>query len=751
MLNIPVFKRNFIVMPIGTNILILLNEHNHVVLTGKFYHELFRLIDGERTYDSLMVELGNKYSLPQIMAKMGKLEKKGYIVEKETDISNEEAAWWDYLDISPGVASKNLANSAVSLTVLDPKIDELEATNILQECGLNISNDDAVIELLLVDDYLNPALENINAAFLKSGKPWLLARANGASLWLGPLFIPSESACYGCLQTRLSANRQMEAFLQRQNPEKETSTSKAAFGPSTRFGLSWLALELSKWLAAPDTDHNLHEKIITFDQISLKQQEHILTKRPQCTVCGDVKSGDPKPLVLQSSKIIDELSGGHRTQTAYNTYKRLQKHISEITGIVTHLEELSEEDNHLLHVYIAGHNFAMLKDDLFFLAINMRARSGGKGMTDYQARASAVCESIERYCGVYPQHSLVKASFNEFSKQKRVIEPTMLQGFSNTQYENREAWNLTQERPGNHRVPRVVDKNQEIAWNAAWSLTNNDFCYLPAAFCYFGHREEGKITIIADSNGSAAGNTLEEAMLQGLMEVVERDSVAIWWYNMIQRQGVDLESFEENYIPELLEYYASIQRDLWVIDVSSDLGIPAFAGISKRTDQPVEDIILGFGCHPNPKVALFRALTEVNQFLPALLYKNVDGSTSYKFPDHDAIKWWITARVADKPYLVPDPSLPLKKYSDFDLQTSNDIKVEIENSQKSIEDAGLELLAMDMSHPDIDLNVVKVVVPGMCHFWRRLGQKRLYDVPVKMGWRDTPRLEADMNPVSIFF
>jgi len=282
-------------------------------------------------------------------------------------------------------------------------------------------------------------------------------------------------------------------------------------------------------------------------------------------------------------------------------------------------------------------------------------------------------------------------------------------------------------------------------------MTKNEFCYLPAAFCYFGHRDEGKVTIIADSNGAAAGNSLEEAMLQGLMEVVERDSVAIWWYNMIQRQGVDLASFGENYIPELLEYYASIKRDLWVLDISSDIGIPSFVGVSRRTDRPVEDIIIGFGCHPNPKVALFRALTEVNQFLPSLLEKKPDGSTLYKFPDHDAIKWWLTARVADRPYLVPDPSLPLKKYSDFDYQASDDIKDQIEQSQKLIEEAGLEFLAMDLSHPDIDLNVVKVVVPGMCHFWRRLGQKRLYEVPIRMGWMDTAQLEDEMNPFSIFF
>lgn len=739
-------------MPIEDNILILLNEHNHVVLTGKFYQDLYRLIDGKRSYDELMSELGSNYSLPQIIAMMSRLEEKGYLVEKEPEIGDLEAAWWDYLDINPRQAMMNLTQATVSLTVLDPHIESGEATEILKDSTLAFTDkDDAALDIVLVDDYLNPGLEAINTAHLQSGKPWLLAKVSGTFLWLGPLFTPSQSACYSCLQTRLQANRQMEAFLQRQQENTAIRTNKALFAAGNRFGLSWLALELSKWIAAPEKEHSLVNRIITFDQVNLEQQKHTLVHRPQCRSCGDPALADPQPVVLQPSEIIDDVSGGHRTQTPYQTYSRLQKHISKITGIVTHLEELSDADNPLLHVYIAGHNFAMLKDDLFFLAINMRARSGGKGMSEYQARASAVCESIERYCGVYPQNKLVTASYNELSDNGRVIDPVVLQGFSQAQYANREAWNAVQQRPGNHRVPEMPDKDQEISWTAAWSLTNQEFCYLPASFCFFGHRDPGKVTIVADSNGSAAGNTYEEALLQGLMEVVERDSVALWWYNMIQRPALDLQSFEEKYIPQLLEYYASINRDLWVLDITSDLGIPTFAGISRRTDRPVEDIVLGFGSHPNPKVALFRALTEVNQFLPSLLEKKPDGSTIYKFPDHDAITWWVTARIADHPYLLPNASQPPTTLQDFGYQPTKDIKKEIERCQHALEQADLELIAMDMSHADIELHVAKAVVPGMCHFWRRLGQQRLYDVPVKMGWLEQPRAEEEMNAFSIFF
>ena len=47
--------------------------------------------------------------------------------------------------------------------------------------------------------------------------------------------------------------------------------------------------------------------------------------------------------------------------------------------------------------------------------------------------------------------------------------------------------------------------------------------------------------------------------------------------------------------------------------------------------------------------------------------------------------------------------------------------------------------------------MVKVVVPGMRHFWRRLAPGRLYDVPVKLGWRDQPLHESDLNPIPVMF
>jgi Uncharacterized conserved protein len=94
----------------------------------------------------------------------------------------------------------------------------------------------------------------------------------------------------------------------------------------------------------------------------------------------------------------------------------------------------------------------------------------------------------------------------------------------------------------------------------------------------FFYRGPGQIS--ADSNGCAAGNTLEEAIVQGFLELVERDAYAIWWYNRLQRPAVDLSQFNDYYVRDLQAQLADHGRRLWLLDVTSDLGVPTYVAIT---------------------------------------------------------------------------------------------------------------------------------------------------------------------------
>jgi ribosomal protein S12 methylthiotransferase accessory factor len=81
---------------------------------------------------------------------------------------------------------------------------------------------------------------------------------------------------------------------------------------------------------------------------------------------------------------------------------------------------------------------------------------------------------------------------------------------------------------------------------------------------------------------------------------------------------------------------------------------------------------------------------------------------------------------------------------------SEDLREDVRTCVERAARVGLETLVLDLTRPDVGLSVAKVTVPGLRHFWPRFGPGRLYDVPVRLGWRSTPLSEDQLNPVPLF-
>ena len=213
---------------------------------------------------------------------------------------------------------------------------------------------------------------------------------------------------------------------------------------------------------------------------------------------------------------------------------------------------------------------------------------------------------------------------------------------------------------------------------------------------------------------------------------------------------LQLVSLGDPWVDRLVEYYGSLGRSLWALDLTTDLEIPAFAALSAVEDGPREEIIFGFGAHLDARIALNRALTEVNQMIPTVL-RAPEERRRQLLPDfEDAIRWWETASLEAHPYLRAAPDLEPRTIDDFPLPDAEDLREDVLACVGRADAAGCETLAHDLTRPDIGFACARVVVPGLRHFWRRLGPGRLYDVPVDLGWLDAPRSEEEMNPVSVF-
>ena len=161
-------------------------------------------------------------------------------------------------------------------------------------------------------------------------------------------------------------------------------------------------------------------------------------------------------------------------------------------------------------------------------------------------------------------------------------------------------------------MPEPFDESTPVEWTAVWSLTAEDWRYVPTAHCYYlPPGRDAPSGPLANSNGHAAGPTLTDAVLAGLLELIERDSVAIWWGNGLRRPPVDLDRLADPAIDTLREAHAELGRDVWALDVTTDLGVPVVVAVSARRDEGAPDLLVGFGADLDVAVATRRAMTEM--------------------------------------------------------------------------------------------------------------------------------------------
>jgi bacteriocin biosynthesis cyclodehydratase domain-containing protein len=734
--------------------LVLLAENGHRLLQGEAYVRAAPLLDGCFSDDEIHAQL-ERAGIPELPAwlALSHLRALGLLVEShgEDGAQRAEAAFWESLgEDAAGVTARLRFSRAALRDVGGTGTPALR--NALEAAGV-VLRDDAErgdLTVVVADDYLDPRLRAENDAALSAGMPWMLVKLAGTVPWIGPLFVPGKTGCWACLAQRLRLNRQTETFVE----ERLGPSGKAplpAIPISLALAAEFAAFEVARRLGS-DTHEGVEGRVLALDVKTNALTAHLVTRRPQCRACGEpaaprsARNGRASAAVElpPSPKIA---AAGGRSEWPRETLARLERHVSPITGAVRSLSESVE--NGYLHV-AAAQSFPMGRYDFRVLRDNLTGRSGGKGFDPAQARASALCEALERYSGTWQgeEEAVVTASRRELGDD--AFEPAVLFGLSARQYAEREAWNQANDEPHTW-VPRPFDDELAIDWVPCTSLMRPRTRLVPAAYAYYGHPDMRHQFCSSDSNGCAAGGTLTEAVAHGLLELIERDAAAIWWYNMLQRPAVDLESFALPVMRELRELHGSQNRAFWAIDLTTDVGVPVVAAISARVDGPVEDVIYGFGCDFDPAAALSKALLEMNQSLFAVFATAAGGATRYRTDKPTARRWFETATRAQQPYLVPDPSAAPRTHDAFARFSRTDWRDDLETSVEQLWKAGLETFVLDQTRPDIGLPVCRVVVPGLCHFWRRFGTARLYDAPVRMGWQQSPKTESDLNPWFIYF
>jgi ribosomal protein S12 methylthiotransferase accessory factor len=246
------------------------------------------------------------------------------------------------------------------------------------------------------------------------------------------------------------------------------------------------------------------------------------------------------------------------------------------------------------------------------------------------------------------------------------------------------------------------------AW-LPWDLVHKDYTLPPEveAFC-------------RSTNGLASGNTIDEALAAALHELVERDATADFelaadarrdWRRILPERVAALDPGAAT----LIERIQSAGLALWLYDMTHDLSVPCvradIAEVRRMADargRPVRRLQSGRGCHLCPATAAVRAITEAAQSrLTDIAGSRDDLDLSrYETPDTGNIEH-LLAHAAD----VLDHGVTSFDYADASCPTpAGDVARLVER----LSAAGLDqVLAVDLSRPDIPVAVARVVVPGL--------------------------------------
>lgn len=401
----------------------------------------------------------------------------------------------------------------------------------------------------------------------------------------------------------------------------------------------------------------------------------------------------------------------------------LRVHCSSLTGIVQKMEATPSPT---AGAYRALGTWVSPLPESGKRPLLERQDSYGRGMTREQAELSCIGEALERYSVIYRGNErLERARMNEIEG----IDPREILLYSDQQYRAREEWN--READERYFVGEMFDPDEAIEWLQAVDLVDHAKAFAPAACSLMWYQfKEGEPEFArADTIGCGSGWTWTDALAHALFEWVERDAMAIWWYNQIPRPAIDIASLETPELLKICEDLRRIDRDLILLDCTTDIGIPTYVSVAARSDG-TEPLFAG-AAHLSPRIAALKAATEVGQVWFASMHtKNIDVEISRWFANLAATPEYLRAtRAIEAP---PEPS---------PMSAEEQIRFVVHRLLM----AGLHPYAVDLSRSDVILKTARAIVPGLRHIWNRRAPGRLYDVPVRLGWLDRSLEEDELN------
>lgn len=291
----------------------------------------------------------------------------------------------------------------------------------------------------------------------------------------------------------------------------------------------------------------------------------------------------------------------------------------------------------------------------------------------------------------------------------------------------------------NNTIFDNFDENMEVDWVVATSLTNGSKKLVPAFLIFMYDVELKGVLFGGTSNGSAIGVTLEDAILHGLFEAIERDAWLIGQSNPYILPIVDYESITNIKIKKIISKIKNMGYEIITRDYTNDLKIPVFrTWIVNRNDYS-RYAYNGFGCHVSPEIALERSITEAVQvddwsisegelesdmITPQLLSKSLVNL----YNQHFLVNKDIFGKT-DRKTIIEEPI--------FEMNSSYEV---IKNVANLIRDkVGGDVYYVEMTKPGMNVKIARTVITGdfqKMNVPLLSASKRMFEFGIRCGYSD---------------
>ncbi|HUB95649.1 MAG TPA: YcaO-like family protein, partial [Stellaceae bacterium] len=133
----------------------------------------------------------------------------------------------------------------------------------------------------------------------------------------------------------------------------------------------------------------------------------------------------------------------------------------------------------------------------------------------------------------------------------------------------------------------LADARDDVSWIPARRLADGGTAWFPLDLCLRRPQTEQDLSPpLKLSTGCAAGPTIEAATLRAALELIERDAVALWWRGGRRGRAIAPDSEAGRAAADLLDgaRLGSDERRTWLLDITTDVAVPAVAALSTRAD-----------------------------------------------------------------------------------------------------------------------------------------------------------------------